>query len=90
MLTARPIQCGPKSKKRTIESFFFIHLTVQEFLAAVHVSLLKVDKQREVWARYLGVLHMAQVWRFYFGLTKLQHFDLLQMKSYSEDFRMTE
>ena len=88
VLTARPIQCGPKSKKGAIESFFFIHLTVQEFLAAVYVSLLTVDRQREVWARYLGVPHMAQVWRFYCGLTKLQHFDLLQMNSYFKDFQM--
>ena len=88
VLTARPIQCGPKSKKGAIESFFFIHLTIQEFLAAVYVSLLTVDRQREVWARYLSVPHMAQVWRFYCGLTKLQHFDLLQMNSYSKDFQM--
>ena len=88
VLTARPIQCGPKSKKGAIDSFFFIHLTVQEFLAAVYVSLLTVDRQREVWARYLGAPHMAQVWRFYCGLTKLQHFDLLQMNSYSKDFQM--
>ena len=87
VLTARPIQCGPKSKKGAIESFFFIHLTVQEFLAAVHVSLLTVDRQREVWAKYLGVPHMAQVWRFYCGLTKLRHLDL-QMNSYSMDFQM--
>ena len=88
VLTARPIQCGPKSKKGAIESFFFIHLTVQEFLAAVYVSLLTVNRQRKVWARYLGVPHMAQVWRFYCGLTKLQHFDRLQIKSYSKDFQM--
>ena len=88
VLTARPIQCGPKSKKGAIESFFFIHLTVQEFLAAVYVSLLTVDRQCEVWARNLGEPHMAQVWRFYCGLTKLQHFDLLQMNSHSEGFQM--
>ena len=88
VLTARPIQCAPKSKKGPFESFFFIHLTVQEFLAAVYVSLLTVDRQREVWARYLGEPHMAQVWRFYCGLTKLQHFDLLQVNSYSEGFQM--
>ena len=88
VLTARPIKCDPKSKKGAIESFFFIHLTVQEFLAAVYVSLLTAHRQREVWARYLGEPHMAQVWRFYCGLTKLQHFDLLQMNSYSKDFQM--
>ena len=90
VLTARPIQCGPKSKKGAVESFFFIHLTVQEFLAAVYVSLLTADRQCEIWARYLGEPHMAQVWRFYCGLTKLQHFDHLQKRiySYSIDFQM--
>ena len=90
VLTARPIRCDPKSKKGTIESFFFIHLTVQEFLAAVYVSLLTADRQCEVWARYLGEPHMAQVWRFYCGLTKLQHFDHLQdrINSYPLAFQM--
>ena len=90
VLTARPIRCDPKSRKGAIESFFFIHLTVQEFLAAVYVSLLTADRQCRVWARYLGEPHMAQVWRFYCGLTKLQHFDRLQdrINSYPVDFRM--
>ena len=90
VLTARPIQCDPKSKKGAIDSFFFIHLTVQEFLAAVYVSLLTADSQCEIWARYLGVPHMAQVWHFYCGLTKLQLFDRLQRKlnSYRTDFQM--
>ena len=90
VLTARPIRCDPKSKKGAIESFFFIHLTVQEFLAAVYVSLLSADRQCEIWARYLGEPHMAQVWRFYCGLTKLQYFDHLQKKisSYPVDFQI--
>ena len=90
VLTARPIRCDPKSGKVAIESFFFIHLTVQKFLAAVYVSLLTADSQCEIWARYLGEPHMAQVWRFYCGLTKLQHFDRLQKKinSYNTDFQM--
>ena len=90
VLTARPIRCDPKLKKGAIESFFFIHLTVQEFLAAVYVSLLTPDRQCQVWARYLGEPHMAQVWRFYCGLTKLQHFDCLinELDSYPEDFQM--
>ena len=90
VLTGRPIRNDPRSKKGAIESFFFIHLTVQEFLAAVYVSLLTADKQCEIWARYLGEPHMAQVWRFYCGLTELQHFDRLQKRinSYSVDFQM--
>ena len=90
VLTARPIRCDPKSRKGAIESFFFIHLTVQEFLAAIYVSLLTTDRQCEIWARYLGEPHMAQVWRFYCGLTKLEHFDCLQkwINSYPVDFQM--
>ena len=90
VLTARPIQCDPRSRKGAIESFYFIHLTVQEFLAAVYVSLLTADSQCDIWARYLGEPHMAQVWRFYCGLTKLQHFDRLQKKinSYHTNFQM--
>ena len=90
VLTARPIRCDPKFRKGTIESFFFIHLTVQEFLAAVYVSLLTADRQCKVWVRYLGEPHMAQVWRFYCGLTKLQHMDHLQKRinSYPVAFQM--
>ena len=90
VITARPIRCNPKSKKGAIDSFFFIHITVQEFLAAVYVSLLTADRQCAIWTRYLGKPHMAQVWRFYCGLTKLQHFDCLQIEidSYPVEFQM--
>ena len=90
VLTGRPIRCDPKSRKGAIDSFFFIHLTLQEFLAAVYVSLLTPERQCEIWARYLGEPHMAQVWRFYCGLTKLQHFHRLQneINSYLTDFQM--
>ena len=90
VLTARPVRADPKSKKAAIESFYFIHLTVQEFIAAVYVSLLPADKQRKIWSKYLGKPHMAQVWRFYCGLTRLTHYELLQanITGYSEDFQM--
>ena len=90
VLTARPVLADPRSNKAAIESFFFIHLTVQEFIAAVYVALLPAEMQREIWAKYLGEPHMAQVWRFYCGLTKLEHFQILEEKitAYSEDFQM--
>ena len=40
VLTARPVRADPRSEKAVIKSFFFIHLTVQEFIAAVYVALL--------------------------------------------------
>ena len=90
VLTARPVRADPKCKKAAIESFFFIHLTVQEFIAAVYVALLSAEMQREIWAKYLGKPHMAQVWRFYCGITSLEHFQLLEEKitAYPEDFQM--
>ena len=90
VLTARPVRADPKSKKAAIESFFFIHLTVHEFIAAVYVALLPAETQRKIWTKYLGEPHMAQVWRFYCGLTKLEHFRMLEDKitAYPEDFQM--
>ena len=90
VLTARPVRADPKSKRTAIKSFYFIHLTFQEFLAAVYVSLLPAKEQREIWSKYLGEPHMAQVWRFYCGLTKLTHYELLQanITAYPKDFQM--
>ena len=90
VLTARPVRADPKSKKAAIESFYFIHLTIQEFIAAVYVSLLPAEEQREIWSKYLGKPHMAQVWRFYCGLTRLTHYELLQanITGYPKDFQM--
>ena len=90
VLTARPVLADPKSKKAAIESYYFIHLTVQEFIAAVYVSLLPAEEQREIWSKYLGEPHMAQVWRFFCGLTGLTNYELLQanITGYPEDFQM--
>ena len=90
VLTARPVRADPKSKKAAFQSFFFIHLTIQEFFAALHISLLPAEVQCEIWSKYLGEPHMAQVWRFYCGLTQLVHYELLQAKvtAYPKDFQM--
>ena len=90
VLTARPVRADPKSKEAAIGSFYFIHLTVQEFIAAVYVSLLPAEEQREIWSNCLGEPHMAQVWRFYCGLTQLTHYELLQanITGYPKDFQM--
>ena len=90
VLTARPVRADPKFKKAAIESYYFIHLTVQEFIAAVYVSLLPTEEQRVIWSKCLGKPHMAQVWRFYCGLTQLAHYEFLQanITGYPEDFQM--
>ena len=90
VLTARPVRADPKSKKTVIKSFYFIHMTVQEFIAAVYVSYLPAEEQHKIWSKCLGKPHMAQVWRFYCGLTQLTHYELLQanITGYPEDFQM--
>ena len=90
VLTARPVRAGPKSKKAAIQSFFFIHLTIHEFVAAIFTSLLSAEKQCEIWSKYLGMPHMAQVWRFFCGLTHLINYELLKAKitAYPKDFQM--
>ena len=75
LLTARPID---KLRFVIAESFYFIHLTIQEFLSAVYIALQEVTVQRAIWDEHLGQPHMAQSWRFYSGLSKLAHYDLLQ------------
>ena len=75
LLTARPVD---KLRFVIAESFYFIHLTVQEFLCAVHIALQEVAAQRAICDEHLGQPHMAQTWRFYCGVTKLENYDLLQ------------
>ena len=75
LLTARPID---KLRFVIAESFYFIHLTIQEFLSAVYIALQEVIVQRAIWDEHLGQPHMAQTWRFYSGLSKLANYDLLQ------------
>ena len=54
-------------------SYNFLHLTIQEFLAAYHISLLHGDGL-EVFERYESDKRWNVVWRFVAGLTKFEHF----------------
>ena len=50
--------------------YSFLHLTLQEFLAAYHVSKLSPEQQLDVIDQYSSAVHMRNVWKFYFGLEK--------------------
>ena len=50
--------------------YSFLHLTLQEFLAAYHISKLGPEQQLDVIDQYSGAVHMRNVWKFYFGLAK--------------------
>ena len=54
-------------------SYNFLHLTIQEFLAAYQISQLRGDAL-EVFERYESDEHWNVVWRFVAGLTKFEHF----------------
>ena len=49
-------------------SYHFIHLTLQEFLSAYHITQLPPDKQEQVIREHVWTGHLNRVVRFYFGL----------------------
>ena len=55
-------------------TYHFIHLTLQEFLSAYHITQLPLDKQEQVIQQHLITGHMKVVVKFYFGLTKHHDF----------------
>ena len=57
-------------------SYHFIHLTVQEFLSAYHITQLPPDKQEQVIREHVRTGHLNRVVMFYFGLTKPNHFTI--------------
>ena len=50
--------------------YTFCHLTLQEFLAACHISLLTDEEQLQVIEKYGGMRLMQVVFKFYCGLVK--------------------
>ena len=55
-------------------SYHFIHVTLQEFLSAYHITQLPPEKQEQVIREHVRTGHLNRVVRFYFGLTKPNHF----------------
>ena len=49
-------------------SFHFVHLTIQEFLAALHLVTLPNEEKLEVCEAHAESDRFAMVWRFVFGL----------------------
>ena len=49
-------------------SFHFVHLTIQEFLAALHLVTLPNEEKLKVCKAYSDSNRFAMVWRFVFGL----------------------
>ena len=80
LLTARPVgelTCAVAA----VDSFYYIHLMVQEFLSAVDITRQDISIQKEIWGKYFRQSHMAQVWKFFCGLSSLKNFHALQLSS---------
>ena len=52
-------------------SYHFIHLTLQEYLAAVHISQLPAHEQTRLFQKHVNSGHFKMTMRFLAGLTKL-------------------
>ncbi len=54
-------------------SYSFLHLTLQEFLAAYHLSKLDHKQQLSLIEKHSGSLHLQNMWKFYFGLKSFDY-----------------
>ena len=62
---------------RGLALYHFMHKTVQEALAACHLAALPDPKSHEeVWREWFGRPEMAEVWKFYSGMTGLNRVDI--------------
>ena len=57
----------------------FHHKTVQESMAAIHIARQSEEDQETIWKEAYGRPEMAEVWKVYCGLTKLEHVDLISL-----------
>ena len=60
-------------------SYHFLHKTVQEFMAALHVSSLPPGERAEFMRTSIGESNMTMVVRFMAGLTKFQSQDDIEL-----------
>ena len=66
-------------------SYNFLHLTVQEFFAAYHISSLGSDGH-DVFKVYGNIKQWNGVWRFVAGLTRFQHYGNFSDLLYTEHY----
>ena len=67
----------------------FIHKTIQETLAAIHIAKQSMYNQQRIWKSEFGRPEMAEVWMTYCGITRLEWVDLtdLSLSSLSQHAR---
>ena len=57
----------------------FSHKMVQETMAAIHIARQSEGDREKIWKEAFGRPEMAEVWKIYCGLTKLEHVDLISL-----------
>ena len=54
------------------DTYAFLHLTFQEYLAAFYIAKLGEGKQMEIIRSYEGDKHMLMLWKFYCGIVNFE------------------
>ena len=67
-------------------SYHFIHLTLQEFLAAYHITQLPLHTQQQLIREHVKVGHLSVVMKFYFGLSKFNAFTSEMIREHISDY----
>ena len=62
-------------------SYNFLHLTIQEYLAAFYFSQLPTDQQQETFLEHHEISHLSVLWTFVAGLTHFKDVGLDTIRS---------
>ena len=54
------------------DTYTFLHLTSQEYLAAFYLAKLKQEEQTKIIKLHAGEKHMWNMWKFYIGMVKFE------------------
>ena len=60
----------------TVRLFHYLHKSIQEMLAAVHIAKLEKDEEHApLWREQFGRPEMGEIWKYYAGITELKNLD---------------
>ena len=77
-----------------IRLYHYLHKSIQEMLAAVHIGTLPDSEHASLWEKHLGRVEMGEIWKYYAGITSLKKIDnrtlqeMCQKKMREEDHKI--